>query len=63
MIIDIWGNIVKHGEERVVGDFSSLAMKFLLEDANGEPVHVRMQTMGGSVHEGFAIYNLLKNYK
>ena len=60
--IDIWGSIVPHGYEQKVGDFSSLAMKFLLEEANGQDVHVRIQTIGGNVVEGVAIYNLLQNY-
>lgn len=63
MKIDIWGSIVPHGSEEKMGDFSSLAMKYALEEANGSDVVIREQTMGGSIIEGMAIYNLLKNYE
>lgn len=60
MEIDIWGPIVPHGQEERMGDFSSLQMKLLLDMAKGEDIHVRMQSIGGSVVEGLAIYNLLR---
>jgi len=34
-----------------------------LEEANGKDVHVKIQSGGGSVFEGLAIYNTLKNYE
>ena len=34
-----------------------------LKSANGEDVHVKIQSGGGSVFEGLAMYNTLKNYE
>ncbi len=34
-----------------------------LKNANGDDIHVKIQSGGGSVFEGLAIYNTLKNYE
>lgn len=41
---------------------SSSAVAAQLEKAGGEAVEVHINSCGGSVYEGFAIYNLLKGY-
>lgn len=42
---------------------SSSAVAAQLEQAGGEAVEVHINSCGGSVYEGFTIYNLLRNYK
>ena len=41
---------------------SSSAVAAQLEQAGGEAVEVHINSCGGSVYEGFTIYNLLRNY-
>lgn len=45
-----------------VGFYSSLNLKEDLENANGKPIRVYINSIGGDVDEGFLIYTLLRRY-
>ena len=50
-IIDIWGPIEPDEAKRSWNSFSSVEMKYALDCAAGEAVHVRIQCFGGVVVE------------
>jgi ATP-dependent protease ClpP protease subunit len=45
-----------------LGEISSAEIKRQLAKANGQPITVRIHSEGGSVFEGFAIYDAFKSY-
>ena len=45
------------------GQFSPQAMRTFLDQAGGGPVTIRLNSEGGSVIDGIACYNLIKNYR
>lgn len=57
-IIKIYDDIGKFGDEVSIKDIDEA-----LEQANGKPLSIHINSNGGEVFEGFAIYNAIKNYK
>lgn len=43
--------------------FGPQAMRSFLQQAGGQPITVRLNSQGGNVIDGLAIYNLLKDYR
>ena len=56
--IDIYDNIGSYEDE-----INTKEIQEKLENANGKPLAIHINSGGGEVFEGFAIYNLLKGYE
>lgn len=57
-VIKIYDDIGSWSDEFSVKDIDEA-----LEQANGKPLAIHINSNGGEVFEGFAIYNAIKNYK
>lgn len=58
--IKIYGDIVAYGRKESESDLKSVQAQ--LANANGEDILVRINSFGGDVEEGFAIYSELRRY-
>lgn len=61
--IKIYGDIVPSANgKQPAGTFSLVDLQKALEKANGDDIRVRINSFGGDVDEGFAIYNEIRRY-